>query len=121
VIPVEGRLILLNALPLNIFPESWREYAIQVRKIDVYTLKDRVLKARKIKSYIRHQSTVEVLQRVLGIPLPVSAEAYKYAFNSSRLLPKPDQPNKATVDEIVEWFIEEKKKKGEGSGQNRDT
>ncbi len=75
---VEGRLILLNALPLNIFPDSWREYAIQVRRIDVYVLKERVLRARKIKSYIRHQGTVETLQRVLGIPLPASADLYKY-------------------------------------------
>ena len=75
---MEGRLILLNALPLNIFPESWKDYAIQVRKIDAYTLKERIMKARKIKSYIRHQSTVEVLQRVLGIPLVPSADVYKY-------------------------------------------
>ncbi len=75
---MEGRLILLNALPLSIFPESWKEYAIQVKRVDIYTLKERVLKARKIKSYIRHPGTVETLQRVLGIPLPVSAETYKY-------------------------------------------
>ncbi len=29
------------------------------------------------------------------------------------------QPKKSTVDEIVEWFVEEKRKKGEGSGQDR--
>jgi hypothetical protein len=37
-----------------------------------------VLKARKIKSYIRHPGTVETLQRVLGIPLPASADLYRY-------------------------------------------
>ena len=75
---MEGRLVLLNALPLSIFPESWREYAIQVKRVDIYTLKDRILKARKIKSYIRHPGTVETLQRVLGIPLVPSADVYKY-------------------------------------------
>lgn len=72
-----ARLVLLNALPLNIFGDVKRVCLI-IEKISIDDLK-RLVRNRDVACYIRHASTVKVLSDALGIELRISNSVYRYA------------------------------------------
>jgi hypothetical protein len=74
-----SRVVLLNALPLSAFPQSWQDFAIQVRRVDVSYLYVAVREASEVKCYIRHPATVELLKKLLQVELKPSAELYRYS------------------------------------------
>jgi hypothetical protein len=72
------RVVLLNALPLNMFPESWSRFAIQVWKVSEEDLLRYIAEATEVKCYIRHPATVQFLRELLGEEIQPSSELYKY-------------------------------------------
>ncbi|PMP89125.1 MAG: hypothetical protein C0173_06080 [Desulfurella sp.] len=73
-----GKLVLLNALPINAFPDRWQDFAIQVRRAIVEDLKLAITENTKVECYIRHTGTVQLLQQILNIKLEPSAQLYRY-------------------------------------------
>ena len=76
-----GRLVLLNAFPLNAFPyfhdvEIGEDITLAFRRLSLEDLKD-MTKRHDVVSYIRHQGTLEFLSRELGIELKPSSDIYK--------------------------------------------
>ncbi len=73
------RLVLLNALPLNMFgleEGEWIELIIE--RISIEKLKRFVSEASEIACFVRHRATVELLSRILGVELKPSAKLYRY-------------------------------------------
>jgi len=68
-------VILLNALPLNAIP--YKEFAIQVHRISLDQLRN-IRVGEEVKCFIRHEGTVKLLSKVLGIEIKPSAELYQY-------------------------------------------
>jgi len=73
-----ARLVLLNALPLNMFGDVKR-VSMVVERIGIDDLKRLVRIHRDVACYIRHASTVKVLSDALGIELRISNSVYRYA------------------------------------------
>jgi len=73
------RCVLLNALPLNSFPDEFEEFSIVVRKISIDYMK-RYLETycHEVVSFIRHEATVKVLSEVLETEIKQSSELYRY-------------------------------------------
>ncbi len=72
------RVVFLNGLPLNMFPSEWGYFAIQVIKATWEDLLRDLAEASEVKCYIRHQATVQLLEKHLEIKLQPSSELYKY-------------------------------------------
>jgi hypothetical protein len=80
----KGRIILLNALPLNAFPiELDRQFEIagEVATLDelVIVLKFAELYNIKIENYIRHEPTVRLLSQLTGVELKPENKLYSYS------------------------------------------
>jgi hypothetical protein len=71
-----GRLVLLNALPLNAFTGT--RFTITVERVDIETLRTAVREAETVECYIRHNATVSMLSTVLGKQLQPSSSLYRY-------------------------------------------
>ncbi len=73
------RLVLLNALPLNIFGLEEGEFIeLVIERVGVDELKKVVSEVSEVACFIRHRATIEILSRLLGIELKPSAELYRY-------------------------------------------
>ncbi len=72
------RIVILNALPLNMFPSDWDRFTIKVIKATEKDLLHDITDAREVKCYIRHTATVQLLEKLLGLKLQQSSELYKY-------------------------------------------
>jgi len=70
------RYIFLNALPLNALPRKPLELKITPVKLEV--LKQLVPLMKNIENYIRHQSTITLLNKLLGLQLEPSNKLYSY-------------------------------------------
>ena len=74
------RLIFAPPLPLNAFPYS--SFTVNVRRLAIEELKQLVTQlvaqGTEIRNYIRHPSTVRLLNEVLGLDLQPSASLYQY-------------------------------------------
>ena len=74
------RLVFAPPLPLNAFP--YNNFTISIRRIGVDELKQLVDRCRQqgaeVRCYIRHPSTVRLLNQLLGLNLEPSAELYQY-------------------------------------------
>jgi len=74
------RLVFVPPIPLSAFP--FRSFVLVVFRIDLEELKRIVEMYRKegyhIECYIRHASTVQVLNDVLGLNLKPSSALYQY-------------------------------------------
>jgi Domain of unknown function (DUF1874). len=73
--PVE-RLVFLNALPVNAIP--YQAFNIYCKRVAFNVIQDLVLTAKTIENYIRHEGTVNTLNRVLGLDLKPSPALYTH-------------------------------------------
>jgi hypothetical protein len=73
------RVVLLNGLPLSIIP--YRQFTLEVSRIDVNQLAEMIASSTEVRNYIRHPATVDVLNALLKTNLRPSAE--NYAYNES--------------------------------------
>jgi hypothetical protein len=82
-----GRMVLLNALPLNSLPR--RRVRLDIEPIQIAHLADwmqrKLLEGYTVEHYIRHASTIQVLRRDLGIMLS-EANAGLYEFRQGDVL-----------------------------------
>jgi len=74
---VEKDTVLLNALPLNAFPLD--HFTIKVRRVSLSDIRI----YNNVKCYIRHEGTVKLISRVLGVELKPSADLYKFNPNDA--------------------------------------
>ena len=70
------RVVLLNALPLNAIPKDY--FAILCKRTSIEAIADIVKHSMKVENYIRHESTVRLLSKLLNIELKPSAGLYTY-------------------------------------------
>jgi len=74
------RLIFAPPLPLNAFP--YQTFTINVRRLSIEELEEVVncyrQQGAEIKNYIRHPSTVRLLNEVLGLDLQPTTSLYQY-------------------------------------------
>jgi thiamine pyrophosphate-dependent acetolactate synthase large subunit-like protein len=105
-----GRLVFLNALPLNAFKLS-KLITLFVHVIDVNELKGVVEGAKALKipvvNYIRHEGTVKYLNKKLSLDLTPSSGLYefqKYDVLVVITLKKPERGKE--VSEISDNDIE---------------
>jgi Domain of unknown function (DUF1874). len=73
--PVE-RIVFLNALPVNAIP--YVTFNIYCKRVALNVIQDLVLTAKTIENYIRHEGTVNTLNRVLGLDLKPSTAIYQH-------------------------------------------
>ncbi len=71
------RLILTNAFSVSML-QNPRRATVEFRRLSVQELRELVQNGRNIEHYIRHTSTVELLQRLLGVQLPPAGNIYVY-------------------------------------------
>ena len=83
-----GRIIILNALPLNALPRHHiRLDVLPVSKLNELAtwVQRRVAEGYVVEHYIRHGATIQTL-RNLGIPLPESPNSGLYQYQPGDLL-----------------------------------
>jgi hypothetical protein len=113
-----GRLVFLNALPLNAFklPPPFKLITLYVHVIDVNELKGVVERAKALKipiiSYIRHEATVKYLNERLSLNLTPSSGLYefqKYDVIVIVTLKKPERGKEITEikDEDLDIYLVE--------------
>jgi hypothetical protein len=77
-----GRIVLLNALPLNALPRAHLQ--IRIQPVDIIGLgrwlHERLAEGYELIHYVRHQATLQTLRRELGIPLPLEPNAGLYQY-----------------------------------------
>jgi len=71
------RIVLLNAFPLNAFP--FNTFTALFCRVSVDQLVSEVKQSSEIISYIRHEATVKLLNKLLGIELKPSTDIYKFS------------------------------------------
>jgi hypothetical protein len=71
------RVVLLNALPLNAIKDAYY-FDILCKRTDIEAIADIVRHSLKVENYIRHESTVKLLSKLLNIDLKPSSDLYTY-------------------------------------------
>ncbi|RLB81443.1 MAG: hypothetical protein DRH17_09095 [Deltaproteobacteria bacterium] len=116
-----SRLVFLNALPLNAFPiEEGEEVLFKVVKEPLYSVKmlvkDWARAGIPIECYIRHPTTVELLNNLLNLNLKPSSELYSYREGDKIIvitLKKPVRGKEVEVgSEDIEFYIITVEKEG---------
>jgi len=70
------RVVLLNALPIQAF--NYQLFKIGCKRTSVDAVRDILVNATILESYVRHEATVKVLSELAGRELPVSAGLYRH-------------------------------------------
>jgi hypothetical protein len=70
------RAVMLNALPLNAI--KYDEFIIKCKRVTLDAIKFIVKRSEVIENYIRHESTVKLLNNVLGLDLKPSSGLYEH-------------------------------------------
>ena len=76
------RIVFIPPLPLNAFP--YKQFSLLVSKTSFEGLKKILKKYQEsgveleIKNFVRHESTVQILNQELGLSLKPSSELYSY-------------------------------------------
>ena len=71
------RYVFLNSFPLNAFNIT-KPTKFYVKPININELREKISKTENKVSYIRHQATAELLNKLLNTNLNVSSELYQY-------------------------------------------
>jgi hypothetical protein len=71
-----GRVVLLNAFPLNAFPQQ--RFAATFERATLQQLVSDVERASEVANFIRHPATVSALSRILTRELRPEAGFYSY-------------------------------------------
>ncbi len=106
------RLVFLNALPLNSI--SLNRFYIDVRRIDIETMNYIVKKAKstdsEILNYIRHESTIRLINSLFGLNLSINPGLYQWQEGDELLiitLKKPVRGQEAvevTIDDLDMFY-----------------
>jgi len=74
------RVVFIPPLPLNAFP--YKRFAMYIERKSIDEVREFVESAKKlgipIVGYIRHESTVRLLNQLFGLDLKPSSELYKH-------------------------------------------
>ena len=83
-----GRIVILNALPLNALPRAHiRLDMLPVNIVDLgHWIHRRLAEGFEIVHFVRHQATIQALRRELGIPLPLEPNAGLYQYTLGDIL-----------------------------------
>jgi hypothetical protein len=103
------RIAVLNALPLNAIQREVINIKC-VRFSNINTLRDlAIIREKELVNYIRHESTIKVLNKLLGVELKPSADIYKYEWGDALVvvtLKKPVRGQEVEVkSEDLEYFV----------------
>jgi len=71
-----NRAVLLNALPLNAF--GYNEFTVKCKRATLDAIKFIVKRSEVVENYIRHESTIRLLNNVLGLDLKQSSGLYEH-------------------------------------------
>ncbi|RLE37185.1 hypothetical protein DRJ17_07090 [Candidatus Woesearchaeota archaeon] len=110
------RIILLNALPLNIFK---RDVTIYAKPISLQTFlseiaEDKIQYDAEVKCYIRHQATIDLLNKYLeriGVRIEPSNKLYEFHETDVIYiitLRKPvrgQETNRVSEKDIIIWKV----------------
>ena len=109
---VRGRIVILNALPLNAF--NARSVHLEVTRIDIASLatwvNERLAEGYTLTHYIRHPATVQVL-RELGVPLEMpNTDLYRYRSGDVLVvitlnLPQRGQEVQVRPEDLAVWIV----------------
>jgi len=102
------RTILLNALPLNALPRQ--QLHLYIRPISMEEIRNYV--QGQIVNYIRHQSTVNVLNEILGLNgLQPNSGIYQWRQNDRLIIVTLRNAVRGgevsvTLDDLEAWVVE---------------
>jgi len=105
----EGRLVFLNALPLNSIPK--REFSINCFRISPFDIVE-IAKDREIENYIRHEGTTKLLSSLISREIKPFAGLYSYQQGDQLLivtLKKPvrgQETSEVTIDDVDTIYCE---------------
>jgi hypothetical protein len=71
-----NRAVLLNALPLNAI--KYNEFTVKCVRAPLDAIKFIVKHSSSLENYIRHESTIRLLNNVLGLDLKPSSGLYEH-------------------------------------------
>jgi hypothetical protein len=94
------RVVLLNALPLNAFPQYY--FVIVCKRTTIEAIIDIVKHSKEVKNYIRHESTVKLLSKLLNIDLKQSSELYEYRIGDVLIVVTLRRPIRGQEMEVKE-------------------
>jgi hypothetical protein len=108
-----GRVVYLNALPLNALPR--RQVTLDVLPVSINELavwtQRRVAEGMRLVHYIRHVSTINTL-RSAGIPLPEQPNSGLYSYNRGDVLvvvtlrsPTRGQEAIVSIEDLDAWIV----------------
>jgi len=102
-----NRVVLLNALPLNaIEGEVFTINCVKFNDVSVLKELAEKLKGKTILSYVRHESTVKLISRLIGVELKPTAELYKHKGGDAMIIATLKTPARGAEVEVKEGDVE---------------
>ncbi|MFZ8811164.1 MAG: hypothetical protein ACO2PN_24050 [Pyrobaculum sp.] len=109
-----GRIVMLNAFPLNALPR--RRTQVDILPVDIVELgrwlHRRLAEGYELIHFVRHEATLQALRRELGIPLPEpNAGLYTYRDGDIMIvvtLKAPQRGQEQTqvrVEDLEFWIV----------------
>jgi hypothetical protein len=110
-----GRIVILNALPLNAFPRAPHLrldiLPVSISDLAVWTQR-RLQEGYEIVHFIRHQATIAAL-RVAGIPLSETPNAGLYQYQHGDILvvatlrnpPRGQEVQQVSPQDLESWVV----------------
>jgi hypothetical protein len=108
-----GRIVILNALPLNALPRAHLELDVLPVSIQdlVQWVQRRLQEGWLLIHYIRHPATIQAL-RASGIPLPPEPNSNLYAYQPSDVIvvvtlraPQRGQDLQVSPQDLESWIV----------------
>jgi hypothetical protein len=109
-----GRVVILNALPLNALPR--RHLRLDVLPVNISDLaawiQRRVAEGYTIEHYIRHGATIQAL-RAVGIPLSEQPNSGLYSYSHGDILvvvtlrnpPRGQEVQQVNISDLETWIV----------------
>jgi hypothetical protein len=92
-----GRVILLNALPITAFQTP---VTLRIEEITPMRLQQ-IISQHEIVNYIRHESTVRLLNQLLGVNLQPGGGLYRYEAGDQLIVVVLRSPQRGQQDVAV--------------------
>ena len=100
-----GRLVILNALPLNAFGVG--EFMLRVRRVDFKELSALAGAHGSVIHYVRHRATVSLLSKYIPLNPSPNPGLYKYEVGDTLLVVVLKSPQRGQeVDTLTEGDVE---------------
>ena len=98
------RVVILNALPLNAI--QYRTFSIRcVRFANVSALRELEI-GKEVVNYVRHESTIKILSKLLDVELKPSASLYEYRDRDALVIVTLKKPIRGQEVEAKEEDLE---------------